>query len=95
MCCTRGGSQGLYASELQIRLALKPRGHVTRDQKASVPKLGHVQAKIRKLESIEKYIAIKNNKLTIHSKKWEAKDGNEISYDQAYVLQYVDQMNCK
>ena len=48
-----------------------------------------VKAKISKLKSIEKYIAVKNNKVDLYIKKWERSMGT-VQTHQEYIQGYVE-----
>ena len=49
----------------------------------------HLKAEIFKIENLEKFIAVKNNKIAIHNKKWHSKQGiNETCNLQSYIQQY-------
>ena len=45
-----------------------------------------------KIKNTERYIAIKNNKIDKHERKWEPKTKNPITINQEYVLDYLEQM---
>ena len=51
---------------------------------------------IRKIESIEKYIAVKNGKLNKHLKKWSVVDENDVSINNinTFVQQYTIENVC-
>ena len=80
-----------------ICLIVKQYIYSTRCQGKSVTLQG-IKNKIRQIESVEKYIAIKNSKEAVHTRKW----GNMPSHSQDsvwdgvqiqdYVQQYVHQM---
>ena len=49
-----------------------------------------VKAIIGRVENVEKYIAIKNNRLKIHNKKWRKESSVSRVNGEEYVLDYID-----
>ena len=50
-----------------------------------------LEAEIRHVENIEKFIAKKNDKLKFHNRKWKKNYGESNAHIEEYVRQYLEE----